>query len=81
LTQLAAPVFAVLAFLGGSTLVDAWNHVIEGGILFSVGYAGGSPATALSIPRHVAGFVEAASDALTALKNRKISGKAVLRVD
>lgn len=124
LTQLAAPVFAVLEFVGGSTLVDAWNHLIEGGILVSVGSAAGAAATfppfSTVLPgkslvglgsgwtpllptetlgvdlAYLARLIAARAldpqitwrgswkqlpDALTALKNRTISGKAVLRVD
>jgi NADPH:quinone reductase len=124
LAHLSAPVYGVLENVGGSTLVDAWNHLTPGGILVSNGYASGSPATfppyATVLPRkslvamgngwtpllpgetsgadlaylvrlvvaraldpHITwrGSWKQLPDALTLLQNRKISGKAVIRVD
>jgi NADPH:quinone reductase-like Zn-dependent oxidoreductase len=45
LARLSAPVYAVLENIGGPTLVDAWNCLTPGGILVSIGYVAGSPAT------------------------------------
>jgi len=124
LAHLSAPVYAVLENIGGSTLVDAWNRLTPGGILISIGYAAGSPATfppyATVLPRkslvaygsgwtpslpgetrgtdlaYLARLVAARAldphitwrgswkrlpDAIALLQNRRISGKAVLRVD
>jgi len=124
LAHLSAPVYAVLEYIGGSTLVDAWNRLIPGGILVSIGGVMGSSATfppfATALPRkslvgmgsgwtpllpdetigadlaYLARLVAARAldphitwrgpwkqlpDAITLLQNRKISGKAVLRVD
>ena len=124
LAHLSAPVYAVLDYVGGSTLVDAWNRLTPGGILVSIGYATGSPATfppySTVLPRkslvamgsgwtqllpgetrgadlaylarlvasraldpHITwrGSWKQLPDAITLLQNRKISGKAVLRVD
>jgi NADPH:quinone reductase len=45
LARLSAPVYAVIENIGGSILVDAWNRLAPNGILVSIGYATGSPAT------------------------------------
>jgi NADPH:quinone reductase len=124
LAELSTPLFGVLEFVGGSILADAWKHVAAGGVLVSIGYATGSPATfpafATVLPRkslvgmgsgwtqllpqetmaadltyltrlvashaldpHVTwrGSWKQLPEALTLLKNREISGKAVLRVE
>jgi NADPH2:quinone reductase len=44
LAQLA-PVYGVIENVGGQTLVDAWGRLGVGGMLVSIGYAGGTPAT------------------------------------
>jgi NADPH:quinone reductase len=124
LTQLSAPVYGVLENVGGAVLVEAWNHLTPGGILVSVGGAGGTPATfapyATVLPRkslvamgsgttpyfpdetntadlaylarlvaekaldpHITwrGSWKQLPEAIALLQNRKLSGKAVLRVD
>jgi NADPH:quinone reductase len=45
LAQLAAPLYGVVETVGGQTLVDAWGRLRVGGMLISIGYAGGEPAT------------------------------------
>jgi NADPH:quinone reductase-like Zn-dependent oxidoreductase len=122
--QISAPVYGALDFVGGSTLVDVWKHVIADGILVSIGSASRSPSTfppfATAMPHktlvamgsgwtptiadetmasdlaYLARLVAAGAldphitwrgswkqlpDAIALLQNRKISGKAVLRID
>lgn len=125
LARLSGPVYGVLEFMGGPTLIDAWNRLAPGGILVSIGYATGStPATfppfATVMPHkslvsmgsgwtplldgetlgadlvYLAGLVaervldpnimwrgswRQLPDAIALLQNRKISGKAVVRVE
>jgi NADPH:quinone reductase len=124
LTHLSAPVYAVLDYVGGGTLAEAWSHMTENGILVSIGYAGRNPTmfppfgtvlphkslvgmgsgwtpllpgetigadlvylarlvAARALDPHIAwrGSWKQLPDAITLLQNRKISGKAVLRVD
>ncbi|HXP93809.1 MAG TPA: zinc-binding dehydrogenase, partial [Candidatus Binatia bacterium] len=45
LAKLAAPLYGVIDTVGGQALVDAWGHLRAGGMLISIGYAGGTPAT------------------------------------
>lgn len=45
LARLEAPLYGVIETVGGQTLVDAWGHLRVGGILISIGYAAGAPAT------------------------------------
>jgi len=45
LAQLSAAVYGALDFVGGSTLVEAWQHLVEGGTLVSIGGASGSVST------------------------------------
>lgn len=44
LSQLTGPLYGVIDNVGGQTLVDAWGHLVVGGLLISIGYAGGTPA-------------------------------------
>jgi NADPH:quinone reductase-like Zn-dependent oxidoreductase len=124
LARLSTPVYAVLDYVGGQTLVDAWNRLTPGGILVSIGGAARSAATfppfATVVPRkslvgmgnawapilpgetlgvdlaylarlvaartldpHIAwrGSWKQLPDVIALLQNRKVSGKAVLRVD
>jgi NADPH:quinone reductase len=124
LAQLSAPVYGVLENVGGAVLVESWNHLTPGGMLVSVGYAAGTPATfapySTVLPRkslvamgsgstpllpdetvstdlvylarlvasraldpHITwrGSWKQLPEAIALLQNRKLSGKAVLRVD
>jgi len=45
LSQLSAPVFGVIETTGGQALVDAWQNLRTDGMIVSIGYASGTPAT------------------------------------
>ena len=45
LARLSAPLYGALDFVGGSTLVEAWQLLVEGGTLVSIGGVSGSVST------------------------------------